>query len=69
MENYIRPFVVGRQNWLFAALVSIMDFAVVEECFRYDECEAYSPLSSPASLFWQRNIQYSGKPPAQMRMN
>lgn len=29
---------------LVTALVSSFDFAVVEECFKYNECEAYSPF-------------------------
>ncbi len=43
-ESHLRGMLIGLKNAtdLVTSLVSIFDFAVVEECFKYNECEAYS---------------------------
>jgi hypothetical protein len=45
-EAHARGLSVALKNStdLVAALVNKFDFAVVEECFAYNECEAYSPF-------------------------
>jgi hypothetical protein len=45
-EAHLKGLLVGLKNStdLVSALVNKFDFAVVEECFKYKECPAYSPF-------------------------
>ena len=45
-EAHSRGLLIALKNAtdLVEPLVGSMDFAVVEECFRYKDCEAYSPF-------------------------
>jgi hypothetical protein len=58
-ESHKRGMTIALKNAtdLVTTLVSSFDFAVVEECFKYNECEAYSPfiLQNKAVL----NAEYS----------
>ena len=45
-QAHVRGMTIALKNStdLVSSLVNKFDFAVVEECFAYDECEAYSPF-------------------------
>ncbi|MGQ0804430.1 MAG: endo alpha-1,4 polygalactosaminidase [Actinomycetota bacterium] len=43
------------------ALEPMFDFAVVEQCFEFDECEAYAPFVGAGKAVFA--AEYSGRPP------
>ncbi len=58
-QAHARGLIIALKNStnLVNALVSKFDFAVVEECFRYNECEAYSPFIAQGKAVL--NAEYS----------
>ncbi len=58
-QAHARGMIIALKNStdLVTALVNKFDFAVVEECFKYNECEAYSPFIAQGKAVL--NAEYS----------